>query len=201
MLAVTRGAPANLGGWVVEPKLDGWRATVTVEPGQVQVRTRTGRLLDPASVAHLAPLAATGAHMCLDGEIAVGPGHPDDFRRVPTALARPGATPVTLWLFDITWLDDTTLSRSPLLERRAALEALALEGHCEWVRLVPSFDGTDATALLAACEDTGMEGVVLKDVASRYLPGRRSAAWRKLKCDTWRTRHTPTRTPRRAAAV
>src|SRR6185312_6381556 len=32
-----------LGEWRFEPKLDGWRATVTVEGNRIAVRTRSGR--------------------------------------------------------------------------------------------------------------------------------------------------------------
>ncbi len=42
MLAAGRDRDLTRGGWRFEPKLDGWRALVTVD-GKVTVRTRTGR--------------------------------------------------------------------------------------------------------------------------------------------------------------
>jgi ATP-dependent DNA ligase len=48
-----------------------------------------------------------------------------------------------------------------------------------------SYAWDDAPALLAACEETGMEGVVLKRLDSPYLPGKRTDAWRKVKCAAW----------------
>jgi ATP-dependent DNA ligase len=39
----------------------------------------------------------------------------------------------------------------------------------------------DGEALLAACQDQELEGVVAKRLRSRYLPGRRSESWQKRK--------------------
>lgn len=42
-----RGLPkGSLDYWAVEPKLDGWRATVLVDEGGVVVRTRRGRAIN-----------------------------------------------------------------------------------------------------------------------------------------------------------
>lgn len=201
MLATTGSPPANTNGWSVEPKLDGWRAIVTVTGGTVKVRTRSGRLLQPHSVAHLQPLTGLGADIVFDAELTVGDGHPDDFHRIPSALARPGITAVTLWVFDVLWVDGRTLARLPHRERRATLDQLEVGRRVDTVRVVPSFDGADTAALLAACETHGMEGVVVKDGDSMYLPGRRSTGWRKVKCDGWRTVHAPKRQPRHTAAT
>jgi ATP-dependent DNA ligase len=42
--------------------------------------------------------------------------------------------------------------------------------------------------LFRACAALGIEGIVLKDRKARYLPGKRSDAWRKVKCDARRER-------------
>ena len=52
--------------------------------------------------------------------------------------------------------------------------------------MTPSYPWDDAAALIAACEDTGMEGVMLKRRDSPYVPGKRTDAWRKVKCPSWR---------------
>ena len=48
----------------------------------------------------------------------------------------------------------------------------------------------------ANCERLGVEGLVVKQLAAAYRPGRRSPAWRKLKCSSWRSQHAPRRRPR-----
>ncbi len=68
------GRAATSGEWRFEPKLDGWRALVTVDR-TVTVRTRTGR--DVTSVLpELAGLAnaLTDRTVVLDGELVAGAG-------------------------------------------------------------------------------------------------------------------------------
>ena len=57
---------------------------------------------------------------------------------------------------------------------------------------VPSFDA-EAEQVLEECARLRLEGLVAKRVDSRYEPGKRSAHWRKLKCDDWREHHAPLR--------
>jgi bifunctional non-homologous end joining protein LigD len=78
-------------------------------------------------------------------------------------------------------VDGEPIIDQPYAGRRRALEALDLP--C--VAVTPSYPSEDAPALLEACEDTGMEGVVLKRLDSPYLPGKRTDAWRKVKCVAW----------------
>jgi bifunctional non-homologous end joining protein LigD len=63
-------------------------------------------------------------------------------------------------------------------ERRAALESLALEGE-HW-SVPPAFAG-GGQALLGATREQGLEGIVAKRRDSKYLPGRRSDCWLKVK--------------------
>lgn len=181
-------------GWTAEPKVDGWRAIVTVEDGSVRIRSRSGRLLN-AGVDHLDVLTSAGDGLVLDAELAIGSGHPDDFHRVSSALSRHPAQRVTLWVFDLLWEGDRNLCRTAHADRRHQLEEFHLDRLSPSVRVVPSFPAVEACALFAACDAAGMEGVVLKDGRSRYLPGRRSSAWRKLKCSHWREHHAPGRLP------
>jgi len=59
MLAASRPAHVPPAMWALEPKLDGWRALVYVEDGQVEVQTRRGR-----SITEQVPeLAALGEHL------------------------------------------------------------------------------------------------------------------------------------------
>ena len=65
------GAGRVVGEWAAEPKLDGWRTIVTVDPSLpngIEVRSRTGRYLTP-QVPELHGLADVGFRMVLDGEL------------------------------------------------------------------------------------------------------------------------------------
>ena len=97
-----------------------------------------------------------------------------------------------LAVFDLLWCEGHELVDLPDRHRRRVLEGLELPG----VALVPRFDPADADTLLVCCERLGVEGLVLKQLAASYRPGRRSPAWRKLKCSSWRSQHAARRRPR-----
>lgn len=188
------GAPGGvLEGWAAEPKLDGWRALVTVDDG-VTVRTRRGHVLD---VPELEPLAELGPRLVLDGELVAAAGTMSDFYDVMPSVVirrRPRRAPLTFAAFDVLWLDGELTTGLPYADRRRLLEQLDLDGAAT---VVPRWPGEDAQALLDACERLDVEGVVLKRLSAGYTPGRRSTAWRKVKCSTWREVHAERRRPAR----
>jgi bifunctional non-homologous end joining protein LigD len=135
----------------------------------------------------------------LDGELVAGAGTASDFYGLLPRLARrrrlrpgPSAATVSLWAFDLLWVNDQPLLERPYLERRARLEDLPLVGPCG---VLPRFPGTDAADLLAACAAHDVEGVVLKRLRSVYRPGERTRHWRKLQTADWAAVHRPRRQP------
>jgi bifunctional non-homologous end joining protein LigD len=97
---------------------------------------------------------------------------------------RPGAgllaaVLVTLIVFDVLRSGRDHLICSLYLLRRALLDNLGLQ-VCGIVQVPPAFPG-DAAALLAATRDQGYEGIVLKQPASLYHPGRRTRDWLKIR--------------------
>jgi bifunctional non-homologous end joining protein LigD len=193
MLAA-HGAPAGpLDGWAAEPKLDGWRALVTITDGRVVVRTRGGHDLD---LPELAPLADLGLGLVLDGELVAAAGRMSDFYAVaPTVSMRRRAhrVPLSFAAFDLLWIDGHEVVALPYADRRRLLEQLGLDGPAT---VVPRWTGEDAAALLDACEQHDVEGLVLKRCDAPYQPGRRSTTWRKVKCSAWREEHAERRRPR-----
>jgi ATP-dependent DNA ligase len=100
------GAPAgSLDGRAAEPKLDGWRALVTVDDG-VTVRTRRGHVLE---VPELEPLGDLGLRLVLDGELVAKAGRMEDFYPVMPSVAirrKPRRPPLTFAAFDVLWMAD-----------------------------------------------------------------------------------------------
>ena len=79
---------------------------------------------------------------------------------------------ISLLLFDVLELEGEELYDRPLEERRALLEGLVDETSAT-VRLSRAFD--DGAGLLAAARERGLEGVISKRRASKYVPGRARA--------------------------
>ena len=182
MLAGTGLPTTTLDEWAVEPKLDGWRALVSVESGRLRVRTRRGRDITEA-VPELASIASCGHDVLLDGELCAKGGRMADFAGLSGRLAgRPKATSlrVSLVVFDLLWLDGADLMRRTYEDRRRALGELDLRA----ATVVPSFLGEDAPDVLRFCDATGLEGLMFKRLGSPYRQTR-SYDWRKVKVAAW----------------
>ncbi len=183
MLATSGPLPAA-GGWGYEFSWDGARAIAYVDGDTVRILNRNGVDVTRA-YPELADLgtALAGRRAVLDGEIvALGrngvPSAAALEQRMRTPVPSPslvGASPVRLYLFDLLHLDGADLMPQPYMERRDALQRLDLSG--ETVDVPPYWTGDAGPALVAAASELGLGGVVAKQLASAYRPGRRSAAW------------------------
>jgi bifunctional non-homologous end joining protein LigD len=189
MLAQLGELPTPGDGYGFEIKWDGIRALAYWRPGRLRVETRnladvTARWPEMRDLGR--QLGARSA--VLDGEIVAfdAAGKPD-FERLQSRIHLTGEAaihrsardvPATYVLFDLLWLDGESLIDQPYAERRTALEELRLQGPA-WQ--TPPYHRGDAAELLAATRAQSLEGVVAKQLDSRYEPGRRSGAWIKVK--------------------
>ena len=173
--------------YAFEMKWDGVRAVVYLDRGELRVMTRNDREV-AATYPELRALAAEHAdeRLILDGELVAfdETGRPS-FGELQARMhvQAPGRdllsrVPVSLLVFDLLHLEDTSLLTLPYDDRRATLEQLDLAGE-RWA-VPPAFDGQAAEAL-AASRTQGLEGVVAKRRDAPYLPGRRSPTWIKVK--------------------
>jgi bifunctional non-homologous end joining protein LigD len=189
MLAVAGPLPVGR-EWAYEMKWDGLRALAFVQDGRVRLTSRTGRDISHAYPELQAPPAAiAGGQAVLDGEIvAFAGGQWPDFEALQQRMNISSAAqarllaariPVSYVTFDLLWLDGGSLLRQPYSQRRASLDELQLESG-NW-QVPPSFTGEAGAQLQAVSRAQGLEGIMAKRLASRYEPGRRSPAWRKIK--------------------
>ena len=87
-------------------------------------------------------------------------------------------TPIVYYVFDLLEVEGEPTVDLPLEERRKRLEKL-LDKRNRTVRFSESFD--DGDALFEAANQQGLEGILAKRLGSKYLPGRRSSEWLKVK--------------------
>jgi DNA ligase 1 len=86
-------------------------------------------------------------------------------------------------LYDLLWVDGHVLLDHPLRERRRHLEAIIPSHHAKLL-VAPIHQANDSVEVEAAflrAKQRGNEGLIAKDPASVYTPGRRGSAWVKLK--------------------
>ena len=88
--------------------------------------------------------------------------------------------PVRLIGFDLLWCDAQSFLNEPLRLRRARLETLpgAVLGLAQITR---AHSEQEIERAFADARERGNEGLMIKDPASVYTPGRRGLAWLKLK--------------------
>jgi DNA ligase-1 len=101
------------------------------------------------------------------------------FRRKHDVAASVAEIPVEIYLFDLLHVDGQTLIDAPYQARWAALAQAAGEIKLT-PRLLPK-SVEEAQAFAQAASQAGHEGVMAKDVESRYTPGVRGKTWLKLK--------------------
>lgn len=180
--------------FVLEPKLDGWRCVAIVSGSGIELRTRTGKLIDQVPYINRA-LRSVPAGTILDGEI-VDLASATQFNRVASILQRKDPhvlrgndTRLSFVIFDILALFDESLMDQPLSVRRGLLEQTLThpsvarhDGPVPWppvLRLVEQLPASEAAADAIIAE--GFEGVVVKRLSGVYLPDVRE--WSKLKPD------------------
>ena len=175
----------------LEEKYDGIRCQVHKRGDRVELYSRDlHRITEQFPDLVRAGLALPGDFIA-DGELlAWRNGRALPFAELQKRLGRKGSDfflgeeiPVSLSLYDLLWRDGRVLLAAPLRERRALLAGL-LAGAPARFELAPIQQVASAaeieTAFLAA-RNRGNEGLMAKDPASAYTPGRRGLAWLKLK--------------------
>ncbi len=166
-------------GWLYEVKWDGYRALARLVAGEgATLKSRRGNDFAerfPTVVSAL-PRAVRTPDCVLDGEVCAL----DDQGRSSFSAMQQGkpGTPIVYYVYDVLEVEGEPLLDLPLTERRKRLAAL-LDRRNRTVRLSETFD--DGEALFRAAVEQGLEGIVAKRAESRYLPGKRSRDWLKIK--------------------
>lgn len=176
-------------GMLYEPKWDGWRCLAFIYQDRVVLQSRHGRNLSPYFPDVTRPLRATlFAGVVVDGELIVW----DPARRRTSfvalqrritagrrLLAEARDRPAHYVAFDVLQDLGGDLTGLPLIDRRARLERL-LAVAAPHLQLCPQTANPDeARRWMTDWADAGVEGVLAKDPAGRYQPGR--VGWAKIK--------------------
>lgn len=194
MLASPIEEPAEIrrsiaGLFFVEDKYDGIRAQAHRTAERVELFSRT---LD--AVTHRFPEVTNALRdiphdVLLDGEIlAVRDGAILPFAALQKRLGRKtvsaellAETPVVYIIYDLLYLDGTVLLETPLQMRRAQLDALSWSAPLQPSLLLREHEIEAIDTHFAAARARGNEGLMIKDPASQYVPGRRGREWLKVK--------------------
>jgi len=176
--------------FLVEDKFDGIRAQAHVENGRVAIYSRTMDEITHRFPELVEPLQSLTTDAIIDGEIVPATDHAIlPFSELQKRLGRKTvgaqlltAVPVVLVAYDLLYAGGKVLIDEPLSERRRIMEDLVLgrgplrlsegKSFSEAALLDDEFDRARAR---------GNEGLMIKNPASSYKPGRRGREWLKLK--------------------
>jgi bifunctional non-homologous end joining protein LigD len=175
MLATLVREPFHQPGWVYEEKYDGYRVLAYKEGSRVRLYSRnaidrTDRFPDvAAAMSTLRP-----STLLLDGEISVFDRHGVSRFQL---LQNLGTGKSVFAVFDCLYKDGKDLRGRPLAEGRVTLEESVARNKL----IVPSTRlSSDGFAAYRLAVKRKFEGLVAKDLASRYVEGR-SRFWLKVK--------------------
>ena len=171
------------GGFLFEPKWDGFRAIVFRRGDHLFIQSRDLRPLDRYfPELHDSLLAGLPPDVVVDGEIVIATPRGLDFDvlqlRLHPAASRVAklakATPSSFVAFDLLALDGRDLRSEPFAERRILLEQ-ALARVTPPIHLTPmTRDRAVAADWLQRFEGAGLDGVIAKPANGIYEPGKRA---------------------------
>ena len=176
MLATLVKEPFDRPGWTYEEKYDGVRMLAYKEGARVSLISRnaidrTERYREIAG--EISKLKQDT--MVLDGEIVVF-----DKRKVSQfQLLQQSKGLARYAVFDCLYLNGKDLRRSPMRERREALEKL-LEGYTGKLLVLSEKLAANGLAAFRVAQKRRLEGLVAKNLESKYVE-RRSQDWLKVK--------------------
>jgi bifunctional non-homologous end joining protein LigD len=165
--------------WTYEVKLDGYRALAIKSNGKVLLRSRNNKDFNAKYPSIVRALAALPDETVIDGEVVAldATGRPSF-----NALQNAGSSKliVVYYVFDVLILAGHSVMPEPLSERRDLLRRQVLPKLGEPIRESEQLNAS-LPNLIRAVRSHGLEGIVAKRLDSRYEPGQRSGAWRKMR--------------------
>src|SRR5262252_10607778 len=188
MLAEIRDRPFDSEDYIYEVKWDGIRALISLDEGEMTIRSRSQRDITKHFPELLIPDQAFRASNALfDAEIVCFDDDGKPFfewavRRIQqsgeSGIARLQAKhPALCLVFDCLYLDGRSIMGEPLARRKEWL-ADAIRDNTPY-RVSETMD--EGIPLFEAVSKLGLEGIMAKERNSVYLPGRRSPSWLKIK--------------------
>lgn len=189
MLATLVEEPFDDDQWLFEVKWDGYRAVTFIKDGKARLVSRnqnqlTGEFPEIAKTAEGLEVESA----ILDGEVVAldekglssfslmqqrtGMTHPGK------ATKRDASVPIVYYVFDLLYLNGHNLMKVELEQRKQLLRQIIPEGK-GFLRFSDHYP-SDGTALFKVAGENGLEGIVAKLRASRYVQ-KRSREWLKIK--------------------
>lgn len=164
--------------WLKELKFDGYRAVAIKSEGRIHLRSRNDNDFNRRYPAVAKALSGLPDETVIDGEIVAL----DESGRPSFNILQNGPSKATIiyYVFDLMVLAGRDVMCETLDFRRALLERKVLPKLTEPIRYSPELPGS-VSDLVQSVKAQRLEGLVAKRRDSRYEPGERTGAWRKMR--------------------
>jgi DNA ligase D-like protein (predicted ligase) len=163
--------------WQYEIKFDGYRCLAIKQRNEVELYSRKGNPLAQFLNLHRALLAQRAKSFILDGEVvALDEQGKPSFHALQTIRSRP--VDVHFYAFDLLHLDRRSLLDEPLMRRQLLLQTEFQPDA--FVHFPKPLKGS-IRLILEKIREFGFEGIVAKQTASLYTPGKAPGTWIKKK--------------------
>ena len=165
--------------WAYEVKLDGYRALAIKSNGKVLLRSRNNKDFNAKYPGIVRAHGALPDETVIDGEVVAldAAGRPsfNALQNVESSKLQ-----VVYYVFDVLVLAGRSVMPQQLSERRDLLRRRVLPKLGGPIRESEQLNAS-LPNLISAVRSHGLEGIVAKRLDSRYEPGQRSGAWRKMR--------------------
>lgn len=179
MLATLIKKPFNHADWIFEIKWDGFRAIAEINHTQVELYSRAFQSFNERFPSIVTSLKKLKIQAIFDGEIVVldEKGRPS-FQLLQNIQTNPQE--VYYYVFDILSFKGNDLTDLPLLERKKILNNI-LPPHRKAKVRNGGYIEEHGVEFLRICKKNHLEGIIGKAKKSKYLMGKRSSEWVKIK--------------------
>lgn len=186
MLATLSKNPFFEPGWIYERKLDGMRCLLHKDGDQIKIWSRNKISQNSVYPELVAALKKYPSDFILDCEVVTFVGKKTDFAKLgmrmhvknpdPQLIKK---VPVTVFVFDILYLNDYNLTELPLLTRKKILK-----DNFKFIKPLKylAHRKTNGANYYEQAARSGWEGLIAKQEDSIYVH-QRTRTWLKFKCD------------------
>ncbi len=169
--------------WMYEPKYDGYRAITKIKSigeSKIEMVSRNGNSFNAKYLQLISELGHFDDELILDGEIVIEGGDgTSNFQLLQNYLTTGKGKP-RYYVFDLLYLNGHVITQLPFLLRRELLEGVFAKVKLLNVK-TSCIIQEEGKELMKQLTKMGFEGVIEKEMNSKYFPGIRTDLWLKIK--------------------
>jgi bifunctional non-homologous end joining protein LigD len=179
MTAKLTDGPFDDPNWLFEVKWDGYRAVAEVKEGHLELYSRNGKSFKDKYKPVVEALQNLPHQAVFDGELVVlDENGKANFQALQNYQNTPSEH-LYYYIFDLLYLNGEDLRNQPLLERKKKLEQVLSKAK-DPLRYSEHRIG-DGIQFFKEAQQHQWEGIMAKAAESKYLIGKRSQEWLKIK--------------------